>query len=203
LRSPSHETPRAWERLEAPSLKPQPRFEREPTPPSLPPALLSLPIRFGQPAQWKALALALAMAACVVVTASIHKMCRRSASRHLTEASMAVFDAPVPAPLPVAVPPPSIPPASALPEVRSPTPPPAPSASDLPSATEGHAAIPATEGHVALPASVAGHRIFVDGHVVGEGLRDVRLRCGRHSVRIGSAGTTRRIDVPCGGEVTF
>jgi hypothetical protein len=77
----------------------------------------------------------------------------------------------------------------------------APAASSAPSA-EAPAA-PSSWGEVALPLSAIGHRIFVDGRLVGESLRSLRLACGRHAVRVGSAGITRPVDVPCGGEVSF
>jgi hypothetical protein len=58
-------------------------------------------------------------------------------------------------------------------------------------------------GQVALPSSVNGHRIFVDGRVVGESLRTLRLACGSHTVRIGSAGTNQQVVVPCGGQIAL
>jgi hypothetical protein len=56
---------------------------------------------------------------------------------------------------------------------------------------------------VVLPRSSAGHRIFVDGHVVGSGPEPVTVKCGRHAVKIGSAGKPRIKDLPCGGEITL
>ena len=57
-------------------------------------------------------------------------------------------------------------------------------------------------GTVLLPSRASGHRIFVDGHrFKTEGTAPLHLRCGRHVVQIGSAGTADSIELPCGGEV--
>ena len=47
-----------------------------------------------------------------------------------------------------------------------------------------------------------GHRIYVDGVVVGETPAPVLVSCGMHVVKVGSAGGEQLIDVPCGGAVT-
>jgi hypothetical protein len=57
-------------------------------------------------------------------------------------------------------------------------------------------------GELRFPPFAAGHRIFVDGHVVGDGAQPALVRCGPHEVRIGSAGTPQQVTVPCGGSVT-
>ncbi len=59
-----------------------------------------------------------------------------------------------------------------------------------------------TSGILSSPAGADGHRIFVDGKLVGQAPITVSLSCGSHVVRVGSHGRPRRIDVPCGGEVT-
>jgi hypothetical protein len=67
----------------------------------------------------------------------------------------------------------------------------------------GPAAAPApaaTVGTLRLDASVEGQRVFVDG--VALSATAAIVRCGPHDVAVGSAGRTRSIDVPCGGEVT-
>jgi len=46
-----------------------------------------------------------------------------------------------------------------------------------------------------------GRRIFVDGRAVGETPSEVPAPCGSHEVRVGSKGTARTIDIPCGGRV--
>ncbi len=45
-----------------------------------------------------------------------------------------------------------------------------------------------------------GHRIFYDGRVVGETPAALALPCGSHTIKLGSAGTPRTIDFPCGAE---
>jgi serine/threonine-protein kinase len=47
-----------------------------------------------------------------------------------------------------------------------------------------------------------GHRIFVDERVVAQTPQIVSVPCGKHKVRIGSAGKPQSIEVPCGGQVT-
>jgi len=42
------------------------------------------------------------------------------------------------------------------------------------------------------------HRIIVDGKTLGETPAVVSVPCGRHVIRIGSAGTPREIDARCG-----
>jgi hypothetical protein len=45
------------------------------------------------------------------------------------------------------------------------------------------------------------HRIFFDGRVVGETPASVEVPCGKHTVQLGSAGTSRTLDLPCGQEL--
>jgi serine/threonine-protein kinase len=81
------------------------------------------------------------------------------------------------------------------------TPPPA-SASASASAGEARPAPTNPKaGLLLLPARSAGHRIFVDGRVVGEGPRPYQVACGARRVRVGSAGVERVTIVPCGGSV--
>jgi serine/threonine-protein kinase len=80
------------------------------------------------------------------------------------------------------------------------TPPPPPSASAPPSAPPPAPSL-AKAGLLLLPPRSAGHRIFVDGHVVGEGPRPYQVPCGARRVRVGSAGVERVVAVPCGGSV--
>jgi eukaryotic-like serine/threonine-protein kinase len=47
------------------------------------------------------------------------------------------------------------------------------------------------------------HRIFFDGRVVGETPTTVEVPCGKHTVQLGSAGTTRTLDLPCGQELVI
>lgn len=56
---------------------------------------------------------------------------------------------------------------------------------------------------VTLPRSSKGHRIFVDGRVVGTGPAPMTIKCGTHKVKIGSAGKPRVVELPCGGEIAL
>lgn len=60
---------------------------------------------------------------------------------------------------------------------------------------------PPNKGVLVFAPSASGHRIWVDGALVGEGRQT--LACGLHSVKVGSAGRARTVNVPCGGEITF
>lgn len=42
--------------------------------------------------------------------------------------------------------------------------------------------------------------VIVDGIVVGVTTKELRTRCGRHSVKIGGKGVARSLDLPCDGE---
>jgi tetratricopeptide (TPR) repeat protein len=44
-----------------------------------------------------------------------------------------------------------------------------------------------------------GRRVYVDGHIVGEGGRALTVPCGTRRVKVGSTGTTRTVSIPCGG----
>ncbi|MGO8995168.1 MAG: hypothetical protein ACLQVI_17775 [Polyangiaceae bacterium] len=92
----------------------------------------------------------------------------------------------------------AVPPSVAMTAPRLPPPLPPTSASAAVPAAPG-ASSTATIGTVRV--TVAGHRIFIDGRLAGEGPRALSLSCGPHQLRIGSAGAIRAIDVPCGGEV--
>jgi serine/threonine protein kinase len=61
--------------------------------------------------------------------------------------------------------------------------------------------LPAGLGELLMPRNAAGHRIYVDGRTVGEGLDPIRVSCGPHAVRIGSAGRVHHVDVPCGSSL--
>jgi serine/threonine-protein kinase len=60
---------------------------------------------------------------------------------------------------------------------------------------------PEGKGLVHTDGNVSGRRIFVDDRSVGQTPATVTVKCGAHRIRIGSAGRTQRIDVPCRGEV--
>jgi hypothetical protein len=58
------------------------------------------------------------------------------------------------------------------------------------------------EGFLELPRSAYGHRVFVDGKLVGDAMTtSISVPCGRHTVKIGSSGRDQEIDVPCKGSV--
>lgn len=62
-------------------------------------------------------------------------------------------------------------------------------------------ALPPGTGRLVTHASEKGHRIFLDGRLAGSGGAALVVRCGRHDVRVGSAGRLRKVEVPCGGDV--
>jgi hypothetical protein len=59
----------------------------------------------------------------------------------------------------------------------------------------------ATTGTITVPESRAGHRVYVEKKVVGESPGTFTVRCGWHSVKVGSQGTEKNVNVPCGGDV--
>jgi hypothetical protein len=74
--------------------------------------------------------------------------------------------------------------------------PPAPIASAPPAAPSGDT------GDVKTDNASPNHRIYVDGRVAGQTPDTVHVRCGAHTVRLGSGGKDQPVDVPCGGEVS-
>jgi eukaryotic-like serine/threonine-protein kinase len=64
--------------------------------------------------------------------------------------------------------------------------------------------VPATSSSGTLDTSSArpNHRVWVDGRVVGQTPGVFSVRCGSRSVRVGSQGSLKTIDIPCGGTVT-
>jgi serine/threonine protein kinase len=58
-----------------------------------------------------------------------------------------------------------------------------------------------TLGDLVAPREAAGHRLFVDGHVVGQAPGTFHVLCGTHTVKVGSGGLARSVKVPCGGVV--
>lgn len=52
-----------------------------------------------------------------------------------------------------------------------------------------------------LHAKSPGHRVYVDGRLVGESGRDMTLPCGAHKVKVGSQGTEKAVVLPCGGRL--
>lgn len=87
----------------------------------------------------------------------------------------------------------------------------APKAAPIASATEAaSAATPAPATPAAAPGmgtlrtddATPGRRIFVDKRAVGQTPVAVQVKCGKHEVKIGSAGHAVELDVPCEGEIT-
>ena len=62
--------------------------------------------------------------------------------------------------------------------------------------------VTATTGFLDTGSEAKGHRVFVDGFVAGFAPSSIKLKCGAHSVRVGSAGKMQRVVVPCGGRVS-
>lgn len=62
-------------------------------------------------------------------------------------------------------------------------------------------ALPDFVGAIDLPPLADGHRVYVDGKMVAVAPAPVRVACGRRTIRVGSAGRDREIDVPCRGHV--
>jgi serine/threonine-protein kinase len=58
-----------------------------------------------------------------------------------------------------------------------------------------------TSGTITVPASRAGHRVWIDDRMVGEAPGKYAVRCGVHSVRVGSQGYLRHVRVPCETDV--
>ncbi len=70
-----------------------------------------------------------------------------------------------------------------------------------PSAGPGVAVHESTSGTITVTLSHAGHRVWIDDHIVGEAPGRYVVSCGLHSVRVGSQGEVQRVTVPCDGEV--
>jgi eukaryotic-like serine/threonine-protein kinase len=61
--------------------------------------------------------------------------------------------------------------------------------------------IPPEMGLLKTAAHAPGRRIFVDGVTVGETPASVLVKCGAHTVMIGSSGRRQPVDIPCGAEI--
>jgi serine/threonine protein kinase len=69
----------------------------------------------------------------------------------------------------------------------------------LPPATS----LPPTTGDLRTLAAPVVHRVFVDGVFAGSSGDTLTVPCGTHGVRIGGAGKTQSVTVPCGGTITI
>lgn len=111
-----------------------------------------------------------------------------------------VTSAPSSAPSPVAATPPPVASASAGAAAKE-------SPAEPPHPTEPGAVVPVpsvapTTGALVTDPAEVGHRIFVDGRFAGPAGAALTVRCGWHDVRVGSTGSLRHVEVPCGGAAT-
>lgn len=49
--------------------------------------------------------------------------------------------------------------------------------------------------------TVKGHRLYLDGKLVGDSAGAIAVPCGQHTIKVGTAGVSKSIAVPCGGEL--
>ena len=108
---------------------------------------------------------------------------------------------PTPTPAPTPTPTPKSPAlAASLRDAELGASPPTPSASASATPTPSATAT-GDYGELTTGPSGNGHRLFVDGRSIGDGPGPFRVRCGAHTVQIGSQGKEHQVDVPCGGNV--
>jgi tetratricopeptide (TPR) repeat protein len=60
-----------------------------------------------------------------------------------------------------------------------------------------------TMGALTFPPAANGHRVYFDGRMIGAPPGALVVPCGKHIVRVGSAGHDQDIDIPCGGTVAI
>ncbi|AKV03735.1 hypothetical protein AKJ09_10398 [Labilithrix luteola] len=65
------------------------------------------------------------------------------------------------------------------------------------------ASIPPDMTLLTLPPYATGHRVFLDKALLQKASSPIRLKCGEHTIKIGSSGKPRRVDLPCGREFTL
>lgn len=56
---------------------------------------------------------------------------------------------------------------------------------------------------VRFPRSAIGHRVWIDDALVGGDDRPLKTKCGRRTIKIGSQGKRRTLDLPCGRELAL
>jgi eukaryotic-like serine/threonine-protein kinase len=115
--------------------------------------------------------------------------------RATADAARRTTPAPEPEPTAAAIAPPAPAPAAEPSAERSEE---SPSEESAPEEAPARDPVPPNVGELQMPASADGHRIFVDGRTVSEGTDPVRIHCGPHEIRIGSAGRLQNVNVPCG-----
>jgi len=138
--------------------------------------------RAASPIRRRSIALAAALASIGGLAAAYVAV--RSDGTSATAAAPTEISIPVPAPIPMPVPTP----------IHA-------SASQV--ALLADAASPApTTGEIVTPSSAHGHRVWVDGRIAAwSSGATLRVPCGTHVVRIGSAGESRSLVVACGARV--
>jgi serine/threonine-protein kinase len=70
------------------------------------------------------------------------------------------------------------------------------------SATAAGDELPPGMGRIRTAGAAPGRRIFVDERTLGQTPESVVVKCGARAVKLGSAGSTHTVEVPCGGEIT-
>jgi hypothetical protein len=63
--------------------------------------------------------------------------------------------------------------------------------------------VPITTTVVTFPRSSIGHRVWIDGVLVGSDGQVMNVKCGRRKIKIGSQGKLREVDLPCGRNATI
>ncbi len=84
---------------------------------------------------------------------------------------------------------------------REPAAPEVPSAPSAASPAVPSVVVAPTLATITVPPSRAGHRVWVDGRLVGQSPATFVVRCGSHAVRVGSQGRVQAIEVRCGTDV--
>ncbi len=152
-------------------------------------------------------AIGVAATAAVVMLVPVDTFARARATAHALVDRSPQPTKPV---APAAAPPP---PAVAPPPAPLPAPAPAPPAGPAPKVEDTAPVVPVDAlpkssiapdtTLVTLPKYAAGHRVYVDNVVLSDGASPVKMKCGKRTIRIGSQGKARELDLPCGRELTL
>jgi hypothetical protein len=87
--------------------------------------------------------------------------------------------------------------AKAAPSATTPAPAPAPAPNAPATGPASSETAEATSGTITVPPSRVGHRVWIDDRLVGEAPGTYAVRCGVHSIRVGSQGYLQHVRVPC------
>lgn len=109
--------------------------------------------------------------------------------------------APALAPLASSAPSGSSAPSASAPRPSAPTPSDAVPVAVTVSAAPSNVDVPPGMGVIKTDGAVSGRRIFVDERTMGQTPAPITVKCGAHSVKIGSSGRVKNVDVPCGGAI--